>query len=182
MSGEGPNQATGLGIPQLSGMIATSSTRQDPSAIGGKDNTSNHVDTVEVYDPRTNSWTTEASMPTARAALAAAGWNGKIYASGGEDAPAGNILFVMEEFTPGIFYDVHDANYLYDGLYRLTDCLFSDGRRIFYDYDPAGNRIEKIVTSQVLASLGANSGPVADVTNGQPGVEMLQLHLARLGT
>jgi len=43
----------------------------------------NRLNTVEVYDSNSNSWSTVASMPTARDSLAAAVLNGKIYAIGG---------------------------------------------------------------------------------------------------
>lgn len=70
-----------------------------------------------------------------------------------------------------------DVIYCYDGLSRLTDCLFRNGRIITYAHDPTGNRTAKTVTSQVLASLGPSSGPIADVTASQTGVGMLQLRL-----
>lgn len=41
------------------------------------------LNVLEVYDPAMDTWTTRASMPTARNALAAAAVNGKIYAMGG---------------------------------------------------------------------------------------------------
>jgi streptogramin lyase/N-acetylneuraminic acid mutarotase len=55
-------------------------------AIGGRgtDTTTLEVDTVEVYDPATNRWSTAAHMPTARYGLAAVtGQDGRIYAIGG---------------------------------------------------------------------------------------------------
>jgi N-acetylneuraminic acid mutarotase len=53
-------------------------------AIGGHEGGSLGVDTVEIYDPATNSWSTAAPMPTARSALAVtAGADGRIYAIGG---------------------------------------------------------------------------------------------------
>jgi N-acetylneuraminic acid mutarotase len=68
-------------------------------AIGGVNggNGSPSLNTVEVYTPSTNSWATVASMPTARAGLAAAtGPDGRIYAVG--DTGSGNTA---EAYTPG---------------------------------------------------------------------------------
>lgn len=55
--------------------------------IGGQNNgsTPTYYSTVQAYNPLTNSWTTKASMPTARSGLAAVVVDGKIYAIGGED-------------------------------------------------------------------------------------------------
>jgi N-acetylneuraminic acid mutarotase len=43
------------------------------------------LNTVEAYDPSTNSWQTKANMPTARAWLASGVVNGIFYAVGGFD-------------------------------------------------------------------------------------------------
>ena len=42
-----------------------------------------HLNTVQMYDPSTDTWSTKTSMPTARADLAAVAVNGKIFAIGG---------------------------------------------------------------------------------------------------
>ncbi len=47
-------------------------------AIGGAGGGSN-LTTNEAYDPTTNTWTTKAAMPTAKAHLAAAVVNNKVY-------------------------------------------------------------------------------------------------------
>jgi len=81
-------------------------------AIGGVDSlaSTNAVGTVEAYDPATNSWSTKAPMPTARAGLeAATGPDGKIYAIGGVDNPGsysgqstlnGDIVGTVEAYDP----------------------------------------------------------------------------------
>jgi hypothetical protein len=43
-----------------------------------------NVSTLEVFDPRSNTWTTRAPMPQARGGLAAAAHGGKLYVFGGE--------------------------------------------------------------------------------------------------
>lgn len=63
--------------------------------VGGNDG-STFLDTVRVYDPAANTWSTEAPMPTARQRLAAAGIGGKLYVVGGDGG-----LNAIEVFTPG---------------------------------------------------------------------------------
>src|SRR3990172_3466628 len=46
------------------------------------------------------------------------------------------------------------VTYTYDALNRLTTASFSNGRRISYQYDRAGNRLHKAVTSQLLLEYG----------------------------
>jgi N-acetylneuraminic acid mutarotase len=43
-----------------------------------------NVPTLEVFDPRSNTWATRAPMPQAQGGLAAAAYRGKLYAFGGE--------------------------------------------------------------------------------------------------
>ena len=54
----------------------------------------------EEYDPETNSWTTKASMPSARHNILAAAVDGKIYAIGGWTSGPGNVLGNNEEYDP----------------------------------------------------------------------------------
>ena len=71
-------------------------------AIGGINYipTDSPVDTVEAYAPGTNTWTTVASMPTARGFVAAAvGADGRIYVIGGCNGTS--ILNTGEAYTPG---------------------------------------------------------------------------------
>jgi hypothetical protein len=57
------------------------------------------VQTVEAYDPSTNTWTPKAPMPTDRYALAAGVVNGVLYAVGGNSSISAN-LGTNEAFTP----------------------------------------------------------------------------------
>ncbi|TEB16644.1 Thermophilic serine proteinase precursor [Pelotomaculum sp. FP] len=66
-------------------------------AIGGE-GSSGYLNTVEEYDPATNTWTTKAAMPTPRRGLAAAAVNGKIYAIGGSNY--NGKLNTVEEYDP----------------------------------------------------------------------------------
>ncbi len=58
--------------------------------------------TVEAYDPVTNTWTARANMPTARQELAAAtAPNGRIYVAGGAASRADAVaLTTLEEYDP----------------------------------------------------------------------------------
>jgi N-acetylneuraminic acid mutarotase len=75
-------------------------------AIGGQqvdtsgfDPTPLYLTTVEAYDPVANTWTTEASMPTARCCLTASTVNGKIYAIDGNNASS-SALAIVEVYDP----------------------------------------------------------------------------------
>ena len=70
-------------------------------AIGGQVSFDERVptlSTVEEYDPKTDTWTKKADMPTPRYVDTSA-VNGRIYAIGGGDL-AGTLLSTVEEYTP----------------------------------------------------------------------------------
>jgi N-acetylneuraminic acid mutarotase len=77
-----PTARTGLGVAAINGVLY---------AVGGDVGCcyqpSNMVATVEAYDPATNTWTTKASMPTARAELGVGVVNGILYAVDGAYNP-----------------------------------------------------------------------------------------------
>jgi len=58
------------------------------------------VGTVEAYDPNTDTWTTKASMPTARWGLGAATVNGIVYAVGGQGSGSLLGLHAVEAYDP----------------------------------------------------------------------------------
>ena len=70
-------------------------------AVGGADPAPDYtaLDTVEVYDPATDSWTTKQHLNTPRAAPAVAAVNGKIYAIGGQ-TENGVAIDSVEVFDP----------------------------------------------------------------------------------
>jgi len=70
-------------------------------AIGGSQGFGSSLNTVEVYDPSSNSWSTAAGMLTARYGLAAADANGLIYAVGGANS-GGQILNATEQYSPPV--------------------------------------------------------------------------------
>lgn len=64
---------------------------------GGIGANSSILDTLEVYDPQTDTWTTLAPMPTARTYLAADQINGVFFVPGGSDGT--NVLATLEIFA-----------------------------------------------------------------------------------
>ena len=64
----------------------------------GGNNGSSHLDTVERFDPTSNSWEAVASMSTKRYSLAATVLDGKLYAMGGYDGSS--RLDTVERFDP----------------------------------------------------------------------------------
>ena len=69
--------------------------------LGGIGIEGKSTNTVEEYDPATDTWVTKASMPTARHVLGVAELNGKIYAIGGQKNDDGiRILSTVEEYDP----------------------------------------------------------------------------------
>eukprot|EP00964_Phaeocystis_antarctica_P005192 scaffold2830_cov63-Phaeocystis_antarctica.AAC.1 len=68
-------------------------------AVGGEGDTSQDLDTAEVYDPQTDGWQPLAKMSTARVGLGLAAVGGKVYALGGYGA-AGLALDSIEAYDP----------------------------------------------------------------------------------
>ena len=68
-------------------------------AIGGMGTANSLLNTVEVYDASSNSWTAEYNLPTARRYLAAATVDGKIYAIGGFDSNS-SVMNTVEVRDP----------------------------------------------------------------------------------
>jgi hypothetical protein len=65
--------------------------------IGGR-NGNTYLNTVEAYDPLTNSWSNRASMPTGRASFGVGAISGFLYAVGGRDI--GSALSTNERYAP----------------------------------------------------------------------------------
>ena len=90
--------STAASLPTARQLLAAAVVNGKIYAIGGFNSFSNIVNTVEVYDPSSNSWSTATGVSTPRARLAAASVNGKVYAIGG--ASPTNILSTMEVYDP----------------------------------------------------------------------------------
>jgi len=85
-------------------MVITRGTQPGHTALNGRvyimggAPSSGFFDSMEEYNPSTNTWSFMESMPTHRAGLGAAGANGKIFAIGGGNETG--ALAVNEEFAP----------------------------------------------------------------------------------
>jgi Invasin, domain 3/Kelch motif len=106
-----PTPREGLAVGVVNGILyAIGGNARGPAASGatigaGKRGTAfnlqgseNVLNTVEAYDPATDTWTTRAPMPTARSQLAVAVVNGILYAIGGQSAAAG--FTTVEAYDP----------------------------------------------------------------------------------
>jgi len=71
-------------------------------AVGGSSDAAFWMATVEAYDPASDTWTTKASLPTARFGLGVAGIAGRVYALGGytEVDNYANLTPVLEAYDP----------------------------------------------------------------------------------
>ena len=97
----GDSWDTKASMPTARGALAAVAVNGKIYAIGGQYSDGSNIyylSTNEEYDPSTDSWTTKASMPTARSVLAAAAVNGKIYAIGGYRPSS--YLSTNEEYDP----------------------------------------------------------------------------------
>jgi N-acetylneuraminic acid mutarotase len=85
-----PTARSGLGVVSVLGKIY---------AIGGS-NDKTVLNTVEEYNPATNSWITKSSMPTARNGFAIAVYHSKIYVFGGSIGNGSGFLANNEIYDP----------------------------------------------------------------------------------
>ena len=67
--------------------------------VGGVDDQSQTLRSVDIYDTVANTWTSGAPMPTARSGLALVAHNGVLFALGGADA-TGHALRTVEVYVP----------------------------------------------------------------------------------
>lgn len=92
-------------VPTPRSTLAAASMNSKVYAIGGADANFNALNTVEIYDPSANGWTSAssatppASLPTSARGLAAVGLNGKVYVVGGVDTSS-NILSTLQIYDP----------------------------------------------------------------------------------
>lgn len=87
--------ATKLSVPTARTNHMVAAVNNKIYVIGGYNPIGGYFNTVEEYDPATNTWATKAPMPTARSDAAAAVVNGKIYVMGGTNN--GSAAFNVNE-------------------------------------------------------------------------------------
>lgn len=97
---------------------------------------------------------------------------GAVYVAWTNDSP--RDIFVKRYISNPL---IGDVTYTYDPASRLDSAWFANGRRIFYDYDAAGNRGSKVVTSQLIVDEGSGLPSAIEVLDDQPDVPMLPLRL-----
>lgn len=68
--------------------------------VGGYDQDNDLLSNLEIYNPRSNTWTSRAPMPTARGLLRAAFADGRLYAVGGLDASGTGAFDTVEAYSP----------------------------------------------------------------------------------
>lgn len=92
-----PTQRNHLGVVAIDGRVFVAGGR-----FGGGVG-SEMTDVLEIYDPRTDAWTSGAPLPAPRAGLASVAANGCLYAVGGEgnDADPRGIFDRNELYDPG---------------------------------------------------------------------------------
>ncbi len=89
--------------PRTAGAAAASNGKiYAVGGIGPGGPQASFLSTLEEYDPATDTWTTQAPMPTARVPALVAASNGKLYALGGRASVIGpgGALFRVEEYDP----------------------------------------------------------------------------------
>jgi N-acetylneuraminic acid mutarotase len=91
------------------GGIAAAGYRGLIYAVGGYDQDGNVLANLEIYNPRTNTWTAGPPMPTARGLLRATFAHGRLYAVGGFDSTATSPFDTVEAYDPATHRWTQDA-------------------------------------------------------------------------
>lgn len=95
----GGGWSTKAPMPTARGFLASGVVNGILYAVGGETCSICVLETVEAYDPASNTWSTKALIPTPRGGLAAGVINGILYAVGGVDAN-GLVLSTVEAYDP----------------------------------------------------------------------------------
>ncbi|MBI3646088.1 MAG: hypothetical protein HY233_09015, partial [Acidobacteriales bacterium] len=154
------------------------------------------VNTLEVYDPATNIWTSKASMPTTRSHMDGAVIDGKLYVVGGS-TDGGNAIATLEVYDPSTdawttnapmptARQSHGAGEVNGILYAVSGVLAGGiAVNTVEAYDPATDTwttVAPIPTAQYLskpqgingvlyvAGIGAGSSTLEAFTPDQPPV------------
>jgi N-acetylneuraminic acid mutarotase len=147
-------------MPTPRGFLVAAGVNGIVYAIGGALTAATQLPTVEAYNPRTNTWTSKASLPNARAgASGAAVINGEIYVPGGVGVVNGSSaatrgLFVYKagrnRWTRRAPLPVPTAGGVAAAtggkLYVYTPGQVNNGPPRLHRYDPATNSWTELAT------------------------------------
>ncbi len=119
-------------------------------------------------------WHLSSGTPwTARAYFAAQVFQNSMWIFGGRDSLYKNDVWR----SVGSIGDDKGYEYTYDTVSRLTAINPNNGVHITYDYDPAGNRLQKRVYSDLEVSVGPANPSSGGVINSASDHSMIQLTL-----
>jgi hypothetical protein len=85
---------TGATMPTPRTDFTGSSLNEKIYIIGGFNNKGKTLDTVEFYNPKTDTWSTASSLPEPRDHAASASYNDKLYVVGGYNINPSDKLFI----------------------------------------------------------------------------------------
>jgi N-acetylneuraminic acid mutarotase len=95
-----PTARGALAVGVIDGKIYAVGGKRDSRQDGEGKHKEKILNTLEVYDPVSDTWQTLPPMPTPRDHLAAAVVNGRLYAIGGRHGSIGNSMTINEMFDP----------------------------------------------------------------------------------
>ncbi|MEO8044454.1 MAG: putative Ig domain-containing protein [Spartobacteria bacterium] len=152
---DGWSDKASLHTPRLQIGLGADSVNHLLYAVGGATAGPEYrtLDTVEVYDPATDSWITKQPLNIARGVPAVAAVNGKIYAIGGQ-AREHDLIASVEEFDP-------DANGGF-GAWTIKPSVMPHPRR-----DPAA----AIVDNKIYVMGGTNGEIISTVDVYDPALD-----------
>ncbi|PIE92114.1 hypothetical protein CO726_28245 [Bacillus fungorum] len=133
----------------------------------------NFFNTVEVYDPETDSWSTATSMPVALSGGSAVTFNNKIYVVGGLDSQM-HPLSTVQEFDPATHtwsmkkdmpYALHGVGVtvLNDKIYAVGGGYHSNRYNYLQEFDPNTNTWTNkagMTTARNAASVSVLNGKI----------------------
>ena len=143
--------------------------------VGGQDQENGNIDvlnTVYAYNPATNTWTTEASMPTASDQPAAVvGDNGLLYVLGGYN---GSWLNTAQVYNPAT-NSWSNATGMPVASGGLAAAVGANNRLYVFGGNTSANPSNGINTVQLYQAIGASGSGSAAVVNATPLVSVLPI-------
>ena len=146
---------TGANMPTARSAMAVAAVNSKLYVVGGhivdQNNNGIATNTLEIYDPATNTWTTGANMPTARSSASTGVINDKLYVIGGGNGN-NNPLSTLEIYDPATntwttgtnsqtTHSYSVAGVINSKLYVVGGSLdFSTPNKMLEIYDPTTNK------------------------------------------